>query len=248
MAVTQNAHVTLIVRSLLGLPLAGVIAALYWWYFAVWNPLPSDEEMIENFKANRAEFVEVVRRYRTYPREPNKDPSFWERDGDTLELFRRAGIDSVDAQGCWLPDPYSVDTAIRIRDAFKSGLAMQTGMLYKCGAIRIRPATTPRIYHPDYGDTTRHYRNTLLFGVIWKDYYFIPVIPRIEDGKLFDSLRIVGKEFPRAQFHEKERVATNQTWSRVLPSLNQLPRNWEEFECVYRQIEPQWFLRMCNSH
>lgn len=245
--VKNNAVVIRIVRYLPWLLLPWS-AAVWYWYLAVWNPLPSDEEMIENFKANRAEFLEVVHRYRTYPRAPGKSSAFWERDGDTLELFRRAGIDALDAQECWLPNPYSVDTAIRIHGAFTSGSSEQPEMKYKCGALRIRPATTPRIDHPDYGDTTRHYRQTILFGVIWKDYYFIPEIPRIEDGKLLDPLRVVGKRFPRAQFHEKERVATHQTWSKVLPSLNYLPRDWKDFECVYRQIEPQWFLRMCNSH
>ena len=31
-----------------------------------WNPLPSDEEMIENFKTHRSDFKEAVRRYREY--------------------------------------------------------------------------------------------------------------------------------------------------------------------------------------
>ena len=33
----------------------------------IWNPLPSDEEMIDDFKEHRNEFIEVVHRYRSYP-------------------------------------------------------------------------------------------------------------------------------------------------------------------------------------
>lgn len=222
-------------------------AAAFYYYLWIWNPLPSDEEMIENFKTHRADFVEVVRRYREYPRSPNESSAFWYKEGDTLEIFRRAGIDSVDARGCWHPNPYSVETAIRHHEALLSGLSAREGWVHKCGELRIKPATTPRIDHPDQGDTERHYRNTVVFGVIWKDYYFFPEIPLVENGKLLNPLSIVGKNFPGAQFHEKEGVSTHQSSERVLPSLNRLPSNWKGFECVYRQIEPQWFIRMCNG-
>jgi hypothetical protein len=213
----------------------------------IWNPLPSDEEMIANFKAHRAEFEEIVRRYREYPRPLDKDTSFWFKDGDTLELFKRAGVDNVSASGCWHPDPYSVETAIRHHEALLSGRSAREGWVHKYGELRIRPATTPRIDHPDRGDSERHYRNTIVHGVIWKDYRFFPEAPRIENEKLLSPLSIVGKGFHGAVFHEKEGVATSQYGERVLPSLNRLPSNWKGFECVYRQIEPQWFIRMCNG-
>lgn len=227
-------------------------AVTFYWYLWIWNPLPSDEEMIENFQTHRADFIEIVRRYREYPRPPDKDTSFWFKDGDTLELFRRAGIDSIDASGCWLPNPYSVETAIRHHEALLSGRSAREGWVHKCGELRIRPATTPRIDHPDRGDSERHYRNTVFHGVIWKDYRFFPGIPRVENGELFEPLSTVGGKFPGAdligyQFHEKEGVATIQHRARVLPSLNRLPSQWKGFECVYRQIEPQWFIRLCNG-
>ena len=50
-------------------------------------------------------------------------------------------------------------------------------------------------------------------------------------------------------FHEKEGVATiHQFTARVLPTLKRLPRKWQGYECVYRRIEPQWFIGMCNGH
>lgn len=223
-----------------------VIALALYYLFWLWNPLPSDEAMIENFTAHRADFVEAVRRYRDYPRPPDKDTSLWYKEDDTLEVYKRAGIDDIDARGRWLPDTYSVKTAKRAH-----GLV---GFEYthKYGALRITPATTPLIDHPDQTDHRRHYRNTLIFGVIWKDYYFFPEVPRVENGELLEPLSIVTGKFPGAellgyQFHEKEGVATIQHRDRVLPSLNRLPSHWKGFECVYRQIEPQWFLRMCNG-
>lgn len=229
-----------------------VAGALYYFLW-IWNPLPSDEEMIENFQAHRADFVEAVRLYRDYPRPPDKDTSLWFKDGDTLEVYKRAGIEDIDARGCWLPDPYSVETAIKDHDALLSGVSARQGWVHKCGALRIRPATTPRIDHPDRGDDqSRYYRNTLIFGVIWKDYYFFPKTPRVENGELLGPLSIVTGKFPGAElhgykFHEKEGVATVQDKDRVLLSLNRLPSHWKGFECVYRQIEPQWFLRLCNG-
>lgn len=208
----------------------------------IWNPLARDEQMIENFMTHRADFIEVVHRYRNYQRSPDKDASSWYKEGDTQELYKRAMIVDIDAQGIWLPNPYSAETAKR-----KYGLV---GFEYnrKYGALRISPTCPSCAAHPDQRGDLDHRRNTLLFGTIWKDYYFFPEVPRVESGKLLWPLSVVGKGFPGAQFHEKEGVATIQKKERVLPSLNRLPSHWQESECVYRQIEPQWFIRMCNGH
>ena len=83
--------------------------------------------------------------------------------------------------------------------------------------------------------------------MIWKEYVFFPEVPRIENSMLLEPVDIVGKGFPGSTFHKKEGVATKQDMYRVFPSLNHLPNNWKGFECVYRQIEAQWFIRMCNG-
>nr|WP_320113875.1 hypothetical protein [uncultured Desulfuromonas sp.] len=224
----------------------GLVLGLYY-YSWKFNPLPSDEEMIANFKAHRAEFEEIVRRYREYPRPPDKDASFWFKDGDTLELFRRAGVDRVNYLGStpWLPNPYSVETAIKMDIETKSAVSFE--LFYRYGALHIQAATTPLIDHPERTDHRRHYRNTIVHGVIWKEYVFFPEVPRVENETLLGPLSIVGKGAHGAVFHEKEGVATWQYSARVFPTLNRLPSNWKGFECVYRQIEPQWFIRMCNG-
>ena len=227
---------------------SGLFSCFYcmlYYYLLVWNPLPSDEEMIANFRAHRADFVEAVRRYREYP--ADYTPWDWYKEDDTLELFNRAGIDHIQHSSVvWLPDPYAVETAVKVRRELLG--AKDYSLFDRYGALRIQPATTPRIDHPDRGDTSRHYHGSLLFGVIWKDYYFFPEAPRIENGLMLGPLGIVGRGGPGSRFHEKEGVATVQSKERVLPSLNRLPRKWQDYECVYRRIEPQWFIRMCNGH
>ncbi len=223
----EKTNTTRIVKYLRWLWLPVIAAALFYYLWIV-NPLPSDEQMIENFKAHRADFVEAVRRYRNYPRLPNKDTSRWYKEGDTLEIYKRAGIDRIYySTPIWLPNPYSIETA-KCADSLV-GFAYS----YKYGALKIVSATTPRINHPDQSDDSGYRRNTLLHGVIWKDYYYFPEVPRIENGYLH------GPIYPNGNFS---------FCSRVLPSLNRLPFPWKDFECVYRQIEPQWFLCMCNGH
>ena len=223
----------------------GLIAIYYLLW--IWNPLPSDEEMIDNFKEHRNEFIEVVHRYRSYPHTEKNNSAYWYKEGDTLKLFKRAKIDNISDFGCWLPSPYSIKTAIKYHVMLLSEQGYKSDLLYRCGAVVIQPATTPRIEHPNVSDTRRHYRNTIIFGAIWKEYVFFPEIPRIDDSILLGPMSIVGKGFHGSTFHEAEGVATKQDMFRVFPSLNHLPNNWKGFECVYRQIEAQWFIRMCNG-
>lgn len=201
-------------------------AGFLYYFLWIWNPLTSDDEMITNFKAHRADFVEVARRYRDYDRSTDKDHSFWFKDGDTLDIYKRAGIDSIDySTPIWLPEPYLTSTAKQEKSMI--GYAFS----YKYGALRITPARSPRLYSPE--NTNRYRWNGLVYGSLWKDYYFFPEAPRVENGELLGPIRSDG---------------TYSFRDRVLPSLDSFPPHWKDFECVYRQIEPQWFLRMCNGH
>ena len=73
----------------------------------------------------------------------------------------------------------------------------------------------------------------LRYAFIGKDYQFFPEAPRIEHGELLWPINTRGEYPARA---------------RVLPSLNRFPDKWKGYECVYRQIEPRWFIAMCNGH
>jgi hypothetical protein len=85
-------------------------------------------------------------------------------------------------------------------------------------------------------------------SMVWKEFVHMPEAPRVENGWLLNPPGVVSpKIFSDAQYYEKENVYIRQTRRRVLPTLNKRPENWEVYECVYRQLEPQWFLRMCNG-
>ncbi|MDP1612946.1 MAG: hypothetical protein Q8M11_17975 [Sulfuritalea sp.] len=75
-------------------------------------------------------------------------------------------------------------------------------------------------------DDDRFMRNS----TIWKDLSFIPEIPRIENGMLLYPVDEQGR----------------QSRDRVLPTLNSEPPEVQRDECALRQIEPQWFIRMCR--
>jgi hypothetical protein len=197
--------------------LVPILALIVWanYYFSHLNPLPSDEEMIAHLQKHRADIEELIRRYRAFEPPPSQPHSMWMQQGDTAELIRRVGIRQLEyASGPpWLPDPYSAETAKKIEST--KGYEI----MYKHGAILIQLAD------PRYMKGSLLYMNT-----IWKDFYFIPEVPRIENGRL---LRPPYKGMMRPG-------------DRVLPSLNDFPKDWGRAECVKRQIEPQWFITMCR--
>lgn len=182
-------------------------------------PLPSDEEMISIFYAHRTDIEELVRRYREFEPEPNQSHSMWLKQGDTQELLKRSVVDRIDYNVLGLWYPNPYSKeAGRLAEDYKSGLAPYN----KHGVLRVKFA--PR---------NRYFASTLRHGTIWKDFYNFPEVPRIERGMLLGPMNSKGEY----TFYE-----------RVLTTLNRMPNNWRDYECVYRQIEPQWFLRMCNGH
>ncbi|THF65232.1 hypothetical protein [Pseudothauera rhizosphaerae] len=68
-------------------------------------------------------------------------------------------------------------------------------------------------------------------NVVWKDLVFMPVAPRIADGVLVGPIDHLGRH----------------SHQRVFPTLNNEPPDVERDTCAYRQIEPQWFVRMCRT-
>lgn len=75
-----------------------------------------------------------------------------------------------------------------------------------------------------------YFRVWYKWGIVSKYFAYFPEPPRIEEGRLLlpaDAEGIV------------------RSWDRVLPSLNDPPDDW--VGCLYRKIEPQWFIRLCRS-
>ncbi len=74
---------------------------------------------------------------------------------------------------------------------------------------------------------------SFLHGVS-KEYLYIPASPKIEDALLQYPVTSTGNPTKKSD--------------RVMSSLNAYPFIWKTGECVYRQIEPHWFIKMCITH
>ena len=207
-------------RRLLQVALVAALSILLYFYVQS-VPLPKDEEMIEHFHAHRADFEELVHRYRTFDPGLNKSHSLWEKQGDTPELMKRAGIAYIDdtTMGFWLKDPYTLETARRAEKLHKASRGWRLSEQY--GALKITLAAS-----------NRHRSPTFFHGVVWKDIFYFPEPPRIEGGYLLGPLDTKGG------YEYKDPV---------LLSLNRYPSNWKAYTSVFRPIEPQWFIRLDRS-
>jgi len=184
--------------------------------------LPSDAEMIAHFQAHRAEFEELVRLYQTDKRR------VWRYEKGNLQpfetdeykaLLKRAGIRHLSDDGAlWLPDPYSSQTAQKARamDVFHAYAYHGIGFYVENMTTSLRVG-----------------------GSVWKEYFYVPVVPMVEKGRLW---------WPRSRHSGN----LNRS-ARVFDSLDDYPADWladpplRRRECVDRRIELQWFLSLCHS-
>ena len=163
---------------------------------------------------------------------------------DVQEIMKRAGISNISGTVYrWYPDPYSIKTAQEDDNRIHSGdFGMYRNPKYWEARIKQMPFdryTKSRLIYA---------KNGVRMSMVWKEFVHMPEVPRIENSWLLDPPGVVyRKTLPDTQYHEKENIYIQQTRRRVLTSLNKVPENWEVYECVYRQLEPQWFLRMCNG-
>jgi len=204
--------------------------------------LPSDEEMIANFQAHRADFEELVRQYRTF----TSATLFanWDGRADIKEKMRRVGIGRIsETTYRWYPDPYSIKTAQEDdKRIHNKDFTMYVSAKYWEIVVKPEPENKYR------SARLIHANKDVRLSAVWKDFVHIPEVPRIENGSLVGRPYVVpSKNFPDTKYYEKENVYIQQKHRRVLPSLNTIPENWKVYECVYRQLEPQWFLEMCNG-
>jgi hypothetical protein len=200
---------------------AGFSFFLISYYFLwVWNPLNSDEKMMAHFYAHRADFEELVRRYRTYDRPKGRDTSRWDEEGDIPVIYQRAGVERLHQMGpIWLANPYSVETDKWLDNQADQG---QAGYLFdQYGELVFELADKGyRRFQPGYGQ-------------MWKQILYIPAVPRVERGMLLGPIHKNGS-------YSSKRV--------MVDSANPLPKKWRTFGCVYRPIEKNWFIRMCNGN
>lgn len=184
------------------------------------NPLPSDESMISTFHEHRSDLEEIVRRYREFELPANQSHTGWLQQGDTVELIARAKVYDVSYSA--IGYPWYPNPYLMETGKRVEGDRGDLSRWDKYGSLLIKPEPS-----------NHYYAFTLRHGLVWKDFEFFPEVPRIENGELLGPVDSGGKYTFRHP---------------VRASLNRFSTRWREFQCIYRRIEPQWYLRMCNGH
>lgn len=196
-----------------------IVGLLYWWHY---NPLPSDEEMISHFHNHRVEIEELVKRFREW--EPSAEAPNWYVVQDKA-LMEKAGVKYVDNNSpVWFPNPYSKEAAKQFDESVRAGKVPS-----------LNPFSTIVVELLDENDPKRHFAKVLTSSglrLIFKDLVFMPEVVRIEGENLWLPAHVF--------FGVRSKM-------RIFPSLNSYPSNWTKGECVYRQFETHWFVRLCAA-
>lgn len=237
--------------------LALIVGWQVWaWY---WVPLPSDETMIRHFQENRDGFEKLIAAYRAYYPPDDCRPTsgcFWDNNAEIYELKKSLNINKIIVSGfdsaIWmLKDTYSAKP-YRDLDDYLNAPASRAEWLDRYH--RYKKYVYPKIvsvtlipgknrFNPDVKDSQGNAKNyridagnsndrgfSLRYGRISKAYFHIPAIPKVLPGKLLTQGTGDSKQY----------------FDRHMDSLDRYPENWRRGECVYRQIETHWFLRLCN--
>lgn len=193
--------------------LLGMGAYVLLWEYRT-SQLISDQEMIDHFYQHRSEFQELAD---TYLAAEEVNRSSW-KTPRTDQLKKMAGIDAIGGSiHCWLDNPYSIEASNRLREMDQKKSWKEC---WHRTSIIIEMRGRDQYNAP-----------ALFSGVHWKNYYYIPVDPKIENGRIVPPWGVNGPE--------------KYLGMRVLPSLR-YPK-WERGECVLRKIEPKWFIMRCRS-
>ncbi len=174
--------------------------------------LTPDQVMIDNFQKNKPAFEELVTSYLQFP---PPDNGKWEQLPRVKELKKATGVARITASAnIWLDDPYSLEAAQKLHEIDQNKSWLQ--------------------HHNRFNATIRMPANqgydniTLYWGNSWKDYFYYPADPKIENGRIVPPRQLDGRTYPGM---------------RVLDSLNAAPGG---SECYLRKIEPKWFVRRCD--
>lgn len=192
--------------------------------------LPTDEEMIKHFYENRSDIEILVSRYRTYDPGPKKSHDDWMTIADTPLIMKKAKVFRIEYSPLdpWAPNPYSLETAKQQEQViFKKNTTIPISVpfsFYKQGMLWI-----------EFSPRERYREPRLLTGVVSKTLVFIPEVPKIEDGYLLGPLRTNG------EYSFKIKIVESTDF---IPSWSKYNKF---YKCVFKQIEPQWFLELCGS-
>lgn len=210
-----------------------VLLAFSIWRLLFVNPLPSDEELITSFHLHRRDLEVLIKYYYIAP-EPVLGQSRvqWDASPEVEAIKQRAGVSRIHhTMGYWAPDPYSFEWAEKLHQLIKdnsrdSDAAMRNMEALQVDMLDSRYRQRPLRYPADFH--------------IWKSLLYIPVVARTHDGKLWPGVSW-NKLAPQTQ-EQYEKSAY-----RLLADLTSYPRSWKKGECVYRQLDAHWFIRMCRA-
>jgi hypothetical protein len=173
--------------------------------------LPSDEKMIEHFCRHRADFERLVHIYRENLSVPIKATLLMPTP-EIRSLMDRINVIEVygDAE-LWLPpDPYSKEAEFISKESklipWRTNGRKFNGVMFNYGHKRVKS-----LKYMAYLD---------------KHYYYVPLVPKIEDGQLKIPFR------------------GSSVGGRMLQSLDKFPRKFRSSDRLFRQIEPNWFIMM----
>lgn len=231
----------------------GALGSFIWWHW-FHNPLPSDQQLIDQFNAHRQEFEQLAQGYRNH-----RTQGFYDAKAEVLTLMRKAGVNRIVEAGgqfgMWLPEPYSEHTLqvrkfLEVRPIERMSTKEEKLETYHREFPQLFDNTPPvetlyefsRLVHPikfrlgpdpaivPWGVTSLRYFGSLLN----KGFCYYPQPPRVENGHIVD-----------ASFSLMDNVYTR-SGLRVFDSLDQFPPDWKRGECVVKRIDENWFIFMCR--
>lgn len=205
---------------------AFVAVLVFLWNY---NGLVSDEELIAHFQEHRAEYEDLIWRYRNFERRPGI--AGWSTDPEIKALADKIKVTYIANIGSlWLPNPYSQESAERI-EASKhpcSGCENYWRLMDKYGT----QAMTTNIGPSEYFLPSE--------GPLRKEIIHIPEIPIVEGGRIKPPAKAWRlNKAPKA-------VPTKREGAMLLPSLNSVPSELGQRACAYREIEPHWYIALCR--
>ncbi len=189
------------------------------YYHIFVNPLPPDEKYIEIFQTHRADLERLIKAYYAEP-----EGTLWDSPPEIQKIKMRAGIHRIINRGYWMPALYSVGSQRKLYQ-FDVKTREERFAKRQFEALQIEIADSHYLV-----PTPRYLSSTL----IDKNLLYIPTVPKTSNAKLWPPVSSTPSPYSKYSGY------------RLLPSLTSYPANWERGECVYRQLEPQWFIKMCR--
>lgn len=234
----------------------GLVGLFIWWQW-FHNPLPRDNQLVENFNTHRAEFEQLATGFRNH----RNGAVFYESSSQEVrKQMKEVGVNHIVEAGGefgrWFPEPYS-DHTIQVRRSvnvgsinnlpteeetmatyrrdlpklFEGVAPLRDVMHVACVTVPIKFYLGPEPGKVIFGKTRLRYLNSF----INKGYCSFPQSPRVENGRIvIADYSLTNNRYTRPGL-------------RVFDSLDDYPPDWKRGECVLKRLDELWFITMCRS-